>query len=205
MTDAFPEGMDFGDYNAPSRVECNIYDFEVGGTVPAEIDGTWFRLTPDPQYPPMPGKDTSISGGGTMSYFRFNDGHVDFRIRYVMTERLRNDLAARRSLYGACRNPYTDDPVVRGNERGATSTTPIWHGGKLLALKKDSRAVEPDPHMLDTIGVHLPPLEKTHPDDPNGPDELLSEISKSWPDTLVVPFHYPHPVTGKMWTEDASR
>ncbi len=52
-------------------------------------------------------------------------------------------------------------------------------------------------------GVHLPPLEKTFPDDPKGPDELLPAPPKNWPDTRVVPFHYAHPVTGKMWTGDA--
>ena len=49
-------------------------------------------------------------------------------------------------------------------------------------------------------GVHLPPLEKTYPDDPRGPDELLPEVPETWPKTRVVPFHYPHPVTGEEWS-----
>jgi len=48
-------------------------------------------------------------------------------------------------------------------------------------------------------GVHLPPLEKTYPDDPKGPDELLPAVPETWPKTRVVPFHYPHPVTGEKW------
>ena len=47
--------------------------------------------------------------------------------------------------------------------------------------------------------AHIPPLTKTYPDDPNGPDELKGEVPNAWPKTRVVPFHYPHPVTGKMW------
>ena len=45
--------------------------------------------------------------------------------------------------------------------------------------------------------VHLTPITRAYPDDPNGPDELLPEAPKTWPETRVVPFHYPHPVTGK--------
>jgi hypothetical protein len=46
--------------------------------------------------------------------------------------------------------------------------------------------------------VHLMPLTKTWPEDPKGPDELLPRPPAVWPDTRVVPFHYPHPVTGKL-------
>jgi hypothetical protein len=48
-------------------------------------------------------------------------------------------------------------------------------------------------------GVHLPPILKTFPEDPHGPDELLPSVPATWPNTRVVPFHYPHPVTGKEW------
>jgi len=48
-------------------------------------------------------------------------------------------------------------------------------------------------------GVHLPPLTKRFPEDPRGPDELLDTVPPTWPSTRVVPFHYPHPVTGKYW------
>jgi len=51
-------------------------------------------------------------------------------------------------------------------------------------------------------GVLLPPLTRTFPEDPNGPDELLESLPKAWPDTRVVPFHYPHPVTGEYWSGD---
>ena len=152
MTSKFPDTMDFSGFNAPSRVECDIYDLIVEGRIPEEINGVWYRLTPDAQYPPMLGHDTYLSGDGMISMFRFENGHVDFKSRYVMTERLKNDRAARRSLYGMYRSPYSDDPSVRDSKRGAANTTPIWHGGRLLALKEDSRAVELDPFTLETKG-----------------------------------------------------
>lgn len=48
-------------------------------------------------------------------------------------------------------------------------------------------------------GVHLPPILKTFPENPIGPDELLPSAPNTWPNTRVVPFHYAHPVTGKNW------
>lgn len=38
---------------------------------------------------------------------------------------------------------------------------------------------------------------KTYPEDPIGPDELIGGAQAAWPHTFIVPFHYPHPVTGK--------
>ena len=49
--------------------------------------------------------------------------------------------------------------------------------------------------------VHLTPIMRAYPEDPNGPDELLPEAPGTWPETAVVPFHYPHRVTGKRWGE----
>ena len=144
--------MDFAGFNAPSRIECDIYDLIVEGAIPEEIQGNWYRSVPDPQYPPMLGDDTYLSGDGMVSLMRFDKGHVDFRQRYVQTERFKNERAARRSLYGLYRNVYTDDPSVRGGNRTVSNTTPVWHGGRLLALKEDGLPTEVHPHTLDTVG-----------------------------------------------------
>jgi carotenoid cleavage dioxygenase-like enzyme len=152
MTTPFPATQDFSGHNAPSRVECDIFDLVVEGTLPAEFNGNWYRSIPDPQYPPRLGDDTYLSGDGMVSLFHFENGHVDFKMRYVQTERWKSERAARRSLHGLYRNPYTDDPSVRGKGRGAANTTPIYHAGRLFALKEDSRAWELDPRTLATLG-----------------------------------------------------
>ncbi len=152
MAKPFPNTMDFAGWNAPSRIECDIYDLVTEGEVPEEINGSWYRSIPDPQYSPMLGDDTFLSGDGMVSLFRFENGHVDFKMRYVKTERWKAERAARRSLYGKYRNPFTDDPSVQGKPRNVNNTTPIYHAGKLLALKEDSHAMELDPHTLETIG-----------------------------------------------------
>jgi hypothetical protein len=40
---------------------------------------------------------------------------------------------------------------------------------------------------------------KAYPEDPLGPDEVLPMPPPVWPETPVVPFHYPNPATGKPW------
>ena len=44
---------------------------------------------------------------------------------------------------------------------------------------------------------YVPNASVTYPEDPYGPDELLADAPRLWPDTTTLPFHYRHPVTGK--------
>ena len=154
MTKPFPQTMDFSGFNAPSRIEGEVFDLVIEGELPADIQGNWYRSIPDPQYPPKPGWDTYLSGDGMVSLFRFEDGHVDFKQRYVMTERLKRDRAARRSVHGLYRNPYTDDEGFFGESRTASNTTPVFHAGKLLATKEDDRPYRIDPETLETLGPY---------------------------------------------------
>ncbi|KAK0736754.1 SnoaL-like domain-containing protein [Apiosordaria backusii] len=51
---------------------------------------------------------------------------------------------------------------------------------------------------------YIPFPTTTYPENPDGPDELVEQRSL-WPDTRVIPFHYPHPVTGKRIKDDDLR
>ncbi len=153
MTAPFPQTMDYSGHNLPSRIECDIYDLVVEGNLPPEIRGIWYQSVPDPQYPPKLGKDTFLSGDGMVRSFTFDgEGHVDFKQRYIRTERWLLEHQARKALFGAYRNPFTDDPSVAGKRRGAANTTPFFHGGRLLAFKEDSPPWEVDPLTLETVG-----------------------------------------------------
>jgi hypothetical protein len=44
---------------------------------------------------------------------------------------------------------------------------------------------------------HLQPADKTFPENPVGPDELLPIKRGAWPYRSDVKMHYPHPVTGR--------
>ena len=148
----FPDLPIYTGFDKPGRIEADIFELEVEGELPVELEGSFYRVAPEPQFPPLLGDDIVINGDGMIGMFRFEDGHVDFRSRYVQTQKFKVERAARRSLFGIYRNPYTDDPSVRGLNRGTANTNVVWHGGRLLALKEGNRPVEIDPFSLGTLG-----------------------------------------------------
>ena len=144
-------------YFAPARFDAEVFDCEVRGTIPADLDGAFYRMHGDFLYPPLFTDDASLSADGYISMFRIKNGGVDYRGRYVRTPRFEAQRAARRQLYGYYRNPHTDDPSVRDLEnvayRAAANTTPVVLAGKLYATKEDGPPFEIDPYTLETIGI----------------------------------------------------
>ena len=149
----YPLHSFYGQTFTPVRVEADVYDCEIEGVVPEELNGTLYLLGGDTQYPVVEG-DIILNGDGLMSMFRIEDGHVDFRTRYVRTERFLAERRARRRLYGKYRNPYTDDPAAPRTDRDNTANTYAFaHHGALFALREDSHPTEMDPETLDTKGT----------------------------------------------------
>jgi carotenoid cleavage dioxygenase len=144
----FPRG-----FNSPTRFESDIYDCEVWGEIPSDIEGTFYRVQCDFVYrPPENEWFTGFNGDGHVSAFRFANGSVDFKSRFVKTERLMAERRARRRLFGVYRNHLTDDPLVANVDRGAANTHIYWHGGKMLVLKEDALPYAIDPVTLETLG-----------------------------------------------------
>lgn len=148
----FPNNPVYRSFDAPCRVEADILDLEIEGQIPPELNGTFFRVAPDPQWPPKFDDDIFFNGDGMVGAFRFANGAVDFQSRYVRTDKYERERLARQSLYGAYRNPFTDDAEVAGTIRGTANTNVIVHHGLLLALKEDSPPVAMRPDTLETIG-----------------------------------------------------
>ncbi len=150
----FPDSPIYAGFSHPMRFEGDIYDLEcIQGEVPPQLEGTFFRVQLDPQYPARNGDDMPFNWDGMITSFRFSGGHVDFRSRYVRTPRFVAERAARQALFGSYRNPYTDDPRVAGIVRGLANTNVYFHAGRLLASKEDSHPIEIDPDTLETVGV----------------------------------------------------
>jgi carotenoid cleavage dioxygenase len=153
-----PRGTDIADRYAPPpargpqlfRVEMDIEDCEVEGKIPADLNGAFYRVGPDAQYPLHAG-NIPFDGEGHVSMFRFENGRVNFKSRFVRNERYIAQEKAGKILFPMYRNPYLDDPSVKGKVRGTHNTHIIHHNGKLLALKEDSPPAAMDLNTLATL------------------------------------------------------
>lgn len=148
----FPDDIVYRGYSAPSRIEGDVHDLEVAGAIPPELNGTFYRNSADPCYPPLLGKDIFINGDGMVHMVRLNNSHADLKTRYVRTRKFELERQARRALFGAYRNPFTDSPEAAGEDSNTANTSVLWHHGKLYALKESGLPYELDPDTLETLG-----------------------------------------------------
>src|SRR5690349_6893828 len=72
-----------------NRSENTLFDCEVDGKLPPDLDGAFYRVGPDPQYPKPPSLDYDIAfdGEGHASMFRIQNGHQDHMSRWSKNDR----------------------------------------------------------------------------------------------------------------------
>jgi carotenoid cleavage dioxygenase-like enzyme len=127
-----------------------VNDCVIEGKLPAELAGGFYATGPDPQYPLRPG-NLPFDGEGHARMFRIRHGRVDYRTRYVQSQRHVAQDQARRALFPMYRNPFQDDPSVKGLSRSTANTHMLNHQGLILALKEDSPPVALDLNTLETV------------------------------------------------------
>jgi carotenoid cleavage dioxygenase-like enzyme len=135
---------------SPIRAEVTISDCQIEGKIPSDLSGGFYATGPDAQYPMRAG-NIVFDGEGHVRMFRIRDGRVDYRTRYIKTERYVAQDKARKLLFPMYRNPYLDDPLAKGLSRSTANTHVINHKGYLLAMKEDSPPAAMDLNTLETI------------------------------------------------------
>ncbi|VTT79111.1 unnamed protein product [Fusarium fujikuroi] len=148
----YPDTGTFSGFNKPFRLEGDIFDLEVSGTIPPEINGTFYRVQPDHRFPPVFEDDIHFNGDGNITAIRIQNGHADYKQRYVRTDRFLAETKERRSLFGRYRNPFTDSELVKSVIRTSANTNITFWRGMLLASKEDGPPYAMDPVTLETIG-----------------------------------------------------
>ncbi len=145
-------------FNQPMRFEADIDDCEVIGKIPPDFAGAYVRVGPEFYFPPMYPDDGIVNGDGYINLFRFKNGIVSYKSRWVRTPRWENDRKAHRQLYGKYRNPFTDDPSIREETiarpylRTTANTHTLAFAGRLFAVKEDALPYEMNPRTLETLG-----------------------------------------------------
>ena len=94
----YPDTRAFTGVLRPIRLECDICDLEVEGEVPKHLNGTFHRVHPDAQFPPMFEDDQFFNGDGMITLFRFRNGKVDLRQRYAQTDKWKVEREAGRGF-----------------------------------------------------------------------------------------------------------
>ncbi|KAF7188734.1 Lignostilbene-alpha,beta-dioxygenase isozyme I, partial [Pseudocercospora fuligena] len=145
----WPVALDLYGSNLPCRLEGEVADLVVYGTIPKEIDGTFYRVMVDPFVPPVEG-NVPIDGDGNISAFRFHNGRVDMKTRYVETQRYKLERRAGKALFGLYRNPYTHHPCVRAAVDSTANTNLMLWAGRLLAMKESALPYAVNPETLET-------------------------------------------------------
>src|SRR6478609_12022926 len=98
----FPNTPSFTGFFAPSGVEADVPHLPViEGAIPADLDGSFYRVHPDPQFAPMYGDDIWFNGDGMISRFIFKDGGVGLKQRWARTPKFTMEREAGHALFGA--------------------------------------------------------------------------------------------------------
>ena len=153
MAQPFPQHPNLTGGFAPIQMECDIRDVVVVGEVPSDLNGSFYRNGPNPQFAPR-GFYHWFAGDGMVHAFHIENGRVSYRNRWVQTKQWLLERDAGRALFSVF-NPMEQDPSVAGLETdGVANTNIIWHGGKLLALERVM-------HLSSWILFHWNPVALT--------------------------------------------
>ncbi len=153
MTQPYPDHPNLRGNFAPLRMECDLQEVIVSGEIPADLDISYYRNGPDPQFPPRGGYHW-FGGDGMLHMFNIQNGKVGYKNRWVRTTKWEMEREAGEALFSPM-NPLDSDPRTHGVEtNGLANTNIVFHGDKLLALEEGHAPFELDPVTLESIGPH---------------------------------------------------
>jgi carotenoid cleavage dioxygenase-like enzyme len=152
MSLPFPQHPFLSGNFAPISIEGDAHDLPVVGAIPPELDGTLYRIGPNPQFAPRDRNHHWFLGDGMVHAFTIQGGKASYRNRWVRTPRFALEREAGRALFGSWGNPMTTDPSAQGCDSGVANTNIIAHAGRLLALEEGHRPFELASDSLDPHG-----------------------------------------------------
>jgi len=136
----------------PVQAEYDSVALDVEGTWPRELNGTLYRIGPNPQFMPIPPYNP-LMADGMVHAFSVSGGRVFYQNKWVRTRRWQLEHKAGRALFATSGDPRGHDDSVSGvATNGVANTHIVAHAGKLLALDEGHLPIELDPQTLSTKG-----------------------------------------------------
>ncbi len=142
--------------NAPRRDEIDLTNLVVEGQIPAELDGTYVRNGPNPQFEPLDYR-FPFDGDGMLHAIELRDGRARYRNRWIETAGLKAERRAGRAIYGSVGKPFPVSKKLIGRDgdpspvKNAANTNVIGFADRILALYEGGLPYELD-SALHTVG-----------------------------------------------------
>jgi carotenoid cleavage dioxygenase len=146
---------------APVEGEITADDLAVLGELPRELEGTFVRNGPNPQFPPL-GSYHWLDGDGMLHGVRLASGRASYRNRAIHTRAFELERRRGRALWtGVLERPQFDNP--EGATKNTANMALVRHAGRLLALHDQGEPYEIGLPELETLGVHSFGRRLRHP------------------------------------------
>jgi carotenoid cleavage dioxygenase len=143
MSNSLPNNVFLKGIWEPLISECDINDPIVVGEIPKELNGTFYRNGPNPQYVYSENYHM-FEGDGMIHTLTFHNGQVRYKNRWIRTEKFLAERNSRKSLFGGMRDFMERDDSVKNCSGNTANTNVIWHHSKLLALNEGGQPVNID-------------------------------------------------------------
>ena len=133
------------------------YDYWIegfDGTIPRDLEGTFFRNGPGRQRIGKTKYGHWFDGDGMVCAFTFQDGNAHFRNRYVRTPKYMEESSAQDIRYRGFGTQIPGGLLKNLGKMPANpaNTNTVYHGNHLFALNEGGHPWELDPSDLSTIG-----------------------------------------------------
>lgn len=156
MSAPMPENPFLEGLYEPLQMECNAPDLIVEGEIPRDLNGSFYRNGPNPNFAPR-GEHHLFGGDGMTHAFHVADGKVSYTNRWIRTAKFKLEEGLGKSVINPM-NPFDSEEqyveFVLTDKEGLANTACVWHAGKLLILEEGHFPYEVDPLTLESLGSY---------------------------------------------------
>jgi carotenoid cleavage dioxygenase len=138
----------------PVHDEIDAADLKVTGELPRDLAGTFLRIGPNAQFPPL-GRYHYFDGDGMVHAVRIEEGRASYRNRWVRTKGFELERAAGRALWtGFAEPPNLESPPHGMLYKNVANTAFAEHQGRIYATWEGGSPHEIRLPDLATVGIH---------------------------------------------------